>query len=110
VFDGLYATNIAILYPLTVALIAGAAELGAWFRQRSHVLADEAPVGPLGGAFTKALLDSFNDPAADTNRNGLISTTGLATYLNRRVPTLTDGKQTPGMEVRFDTTVFAVGQ
>jgi WD40 repeat protein/uncharacterized caspase-like protein len=62
------------------------------------------------GAFTKALLDAFNDPAADTNRNGLISTTGLATYLNRRVPTLTDGKQTPGMEVRFDTTVFAVGQ
>jgi WD40 repeat protein len=62
------------------------------------------------GAFTKALLDSFNDPAADTNRNGLISTTGLATYLNQRVPTLTDGKQTPGMEVRFDTTVFAVGQ
>jgi hypothetical protein len=48
--------------------------------------------------------------AADINRNGLISTTGLATYLNRRVPTLTDGKQTPGMEVRFDTTVFAVGQ
>ena len=32
------------------------------------------------------------------------------TYLNRRVPTLTDGKQTPSMEVRFDTTVFAVGQ
>jgi uncharacterized caspase-like protein len=62
------------------------------------------------GAFTKALLDSFNDPAADINRNGLISTTGLATYLTRRVPTLTDGKQTPGMEVRFDTTVFAVGQ
>ena len=50
------------------------------------------------------------DPAADINRNGLISTTGLATYLNRRVPTLTDGKQTSGMEVRFDTTVFAVGQ
>ena len=50
------------------------------------------------------------DPAADINRNGLISTTGLATYLNRRVPTLTDGKQTPGMEVRFDTTVFAVAQ
>jgi WD40 repeat protein len=62
------------------------------------------------GAFTKALLDAFNDPAADINRNGLISTTGLATYLNIRVPALTDGKQTPGMEVRFDTTVFAVGQ
>jgi hypothetical protein len=50
------------------------------------------------GAFTKALLDSFNDPAADTNRNGLISTTGLATYLNRRVPTQTDGKQRWGSD------------
>jgi WD40 repeat protein len=61
------------------------------------------------GAFTKALLDAFNDPAADTARNGLISTTGLANYLNVRVPMLTDGRQTPGMEVRFDTTVFASG-
>ena len=49
-FDWLYATNVAILYPMTVVLIAGAAELGAWFRQRSNVLADEAPVGTLVGA------------------------------------------------------------
>jgi hypothetical protein len=55
------------------------------------------------------LLDAFNDPAADTARNGLISTTGLANYLNLRVPMLTEGRQTPGMEVRFDTTVFASG-
>ena len=34
----------------------------------------------------------------------------MRSTFNRRVPTLTDGKQTPGMEVRFDTTVFAVGQ
>ena len=34
------------------------------------------------GAFTKALLDAFNDPAADINHNGLISTTGLANYLD----------------------------
>jgi uncharacterized caspase-like protein len=61
------------------------------------------------GTFTKALLDAFNDPAADTARNGLISPTGLANYLNVRVPMLTDGRQTPGMEVRFDTTVFASG-
>jgi hypothetical protein len=46
----------------------------------------------------------FDDPAADTNRNGLISTTGLATCLNRRVPALTDGKQTPGMEACCATT------
>jgi hypothetical protein len=37
------------LYPLTVVLIAGAAELGAWLRQRSPILADEAPVGTLVG-------------------------------------------------------------
>lgn len=60
-------------------------------------------------AFTKALLDAFNDPAADINRNGLISPTGLANYLATRVPMLTGGKQTPGMEVRFNTTVFASG-
>jgi hypothetical protein len=61
------------------------------------------------GAFTKALLDAFNDPAADINHNGLISTTGLAIYLTKHVPELTDGHQTPGMEVRFDTTLFASG-
>jgi WD40 repeat protein/uncharacterized caspase-like protein len=61
------------------------------------------------GAFTKALLDAFNDPEADINRNGLISTTGLASYLTKHVRALTDGKQTPGMEVRFDTTLFASG-
>jgi WD40 repeat protein len=61
------------------------------------------------GAFTEALLDAFNDPAADINHNGLISTTGLENYLMKRVPELTDGKQTPGIEVRFDTTLFASG-
>jgi hypothetical protein len=61
------------------------------------------------GAFTKVLLDAFDGPAADVNRNGLISTTGLALYLAKHVPTLTGGKQTPGMEVRFDMTLFASG-
>ena len=61
------------------------------------------------GAFTKALLDALDDPAADINHNGLISTTGLESYLMKRVPELTDGHQTPGMEVRFDTTLFASG-
>jgi uncharacterized caspase-like protein len=61
------------------------------------------------GAFTKALLDAFDDPAADINHNRLISTTGLANYLTKRVPELTDGHQTPGMEVRFETTLFASG-
>jgi uncharacterized caspase-like protein len=59
------------------------------------------------GAFTKVLLEALNDPAADTNRNGLIGTTALAHYVAERVKSLTDGAQTPGMEVRYDSTVFA---
>jgi hypothetical protein len=61
------------------------------------------------GAFTKELLDAFNDPAADPEHAGLISTTALARYLATRVSSLTGGAQNPGMEVRFETTVFAVG-
>jgi hypothetical protein len=59
------------------------------------------------GAFTKALLDAFDDPAADANRNGFINATGLAAYVADRVPMLTDDKQHPGMEVRYHTTLFA---
>jgi uncharacterized caspase-like protein/WD40 repeat protein len=59
------------------------------------------------GAFTRALLDAFDDPAADVNRNGLITPTGLAAYVENRVPMLTGDKQHPGMEVRYDTTLFA---
>ena len=58
------------------------------------------------GAFTKALLDAFDDPAADVNRNGLITPTGLAAYIANRVPMLTGDKQHPGMEVRYDTTTL----
>jgi WD40 repeat protein len=61
------------------------------------------------GAFTKVLLDAFSDPAADINHNSLISTNGLAAYLNAHVPSLTGGAQTPGMEIRYDTTLFATG-
>jgi WD40 repeat protein len=61
------------------------------------------------GAFTRALLDALNDPAADTDHVGLINATALAHYVVRDVSSLTGGKQNPDMEVRFDTTVFAVG-
>ena len=60
------------------------------------------------GAFTKALLDALSDPAADINRNGLISTTGLVRYVTNRVLALTNGKQHPGLEARFEATLFAV--
>ena len=61
------------------------------------------------GAFTKALLDAFNDSAADINHNSLISPNGLAEYVTTRVSSLTDGAQTPGMEIRNDMTLFATG-
>jgi uncharacterized caspase-like protein len=61
------------------------------------------------GAFTRVLLDALNDPAADTDHVGLIKASALAHYVAGHVASLTDGKQTPDMEVRFDTTVFAVG-
>jgi hypothetical protein len=59
------------------------------------------------GTFTKVLLDSFTDPAADIDHNRLISTLGLCRYVQTRVPTLTNGKQNPGMEIRFEGTLFA---
>jgi hypothetical protein len=61
------------------------------------------------GAFTRALLDALNDPTADIDHVGLINATALAHYVARDVSSLTGGKQNPDMEVRFDTTVFAVG-
>lgn len=59
------------------------------------------------GAFTKALLDAFDDPEADIDRNGLITPSGLEHYVMKHVPMLTGDKQHPGMEVRYDTTLFA---
>ena len=59
------------------------------------------------GAFTKVLLDALRDPAADTERKGLINTAGLAHYVATRVASLTAGAQTPGMELRFHSTLFA---
>jgi WD40 repeat protein len=61
------------------------------------------------GAFTRVLLDALNDQASDPDHVGLIKASALAHYVAGHVASLTDGKQTPDMEVRFDTTVFAVG-
>ena len=61
------------------------------------------------GAFTKALIDAFSDPAADLDQNGLITVTGLTHYLETRVPSLTDNQQTPRVELRYDGTIFARG-
>ena len=60
------------------------------------------------GAFTRALLDALGDPMADPSKIGLISSNSLADYMRQHVPDLTDQQQTPGMEVRFGGTVFAL--
>ncbi len=59
------------------------------------------------GAFTKALLDALAAPNADREHSGLLSTADLAHYVAARVATLTGGKQTSNIEIRFDSTVFA---
>lgn len=60
-------------------------------------------------AFTRALLDALSDPAADTDHNHLISTIGLAHFVAEYVHQPTEGKakQIPGMEFRFEGTIFA---
>jgi len=60
------------------------------------------------GAFTEVLLEALGR-AADTDKNGLISMHELTGYISTRVPQLTEGKQTPGIEERFTETVFAAG-
>jgi uncharacterized caspase-like protein len=60
------------------------------------------------GAFTKVFLEALGKEA-DTNRDGVISMTELTHYLTTHVPRLTGGRQTPGVEVRFERTVFAAG-
>ena len=60
------------------------------------------------GAFTQALLEALGS-AADTNHDGLVSVDELMAYLARRVPALTDGRQTPGIEARYEGGLFAAG-
>ncbi|MFP5512574.1 MAG: caspase family protein [Alphaproteobacteria bacterium] len=60
------------------------------------------------GAFTFALLEAFGK-TADTDRNSMISVSELVAHLARRIPDLTDGAQSTGMEMRFETDLFAAG-
>ena len=59
------------------------------------------------GAFTAMLLEALDD--ADTDKNGMISVSELTAYLTRHVPGLTQGAQTPGVEMRFDGDIFVAG-
>ena len=49
--EWLYEADFAVLYPLTIVLITGAAEVGAWIGRRSRSFVDDAPdIGTLTGA------------------------------------------------------------
>ena len=52
------------------------------------------------GAFTKAVLEALGSDDADENKDGLLSATELARYIDRRVRNLTAGGQSPAMEIR----------
>lgn len=52
------------------------------------------------GAFTEALLEALRH--GDPDRDGLVCVGDLSSYLTRRVPELTRGRQRPDVEVRFD--------
>ena len=60
------------------------------------------------GAFTKAVLEALGSDDADENKDGLLSATELARYVDRRVRNMTSGSQAPAMEIRFDGTLFAL--
>jgi hypothetical protein len=68
----LYQADFTVLYPLTIVLIAGAVEVGAWFGQRSRHIDDDAPdIATLTGAalgllalllaFSFSLLNEMNN-------------------------------------------------
>ena len=49
--DSVYEADFAVLYPMTIVLIAGAAEVGAWLGRRLRRTTDEIPeTGTLTGA------------------------------------------------------------
>ena len=61
------------------------------------------------GAFTKVLLDAFGKDG-DVNHDGFIWMTQLTRYVVTHVADLTGGQQHPGVEQRFEGTVFIAGQ
>ena len=57
------------------------------------------------GAFTEVFLEAL--VGADGDGNGLIGVSDLTGYLSTHVPRLTDGRQRPGVEARFESDLFA---
>jgi hypothetical protein len=65
------------------------------------------------GAFIQVFLDALGQ-VADSDRNSVVSMTELTRYVAAGVPRLVrevhpERQQTPGVEMRFEHTIFAAG-
>ena len=56
------------------------------------------------GAFTEILLEALR--YADENGDGLIRVSDLSRHLSERVAAITQGRQHPDVEIRFDANVL----
>jgi WD40 repeat protein len=60
------------------------------------------------GAFSKVLIEAFGREA-DENHDGIISMSELTSYVSAHLPMLTDGRQHPEMDQRFQGSLFVAG-
>jgi uncharacterized caspase-like protein len=60
------------------------------------------------GAFTKVVIEAFGKDA-DENHDGIISMSELSSYVSAHLPMLTDGRQHPEMDQRFQGSLFVAG-
>lgn len=60
------------------------------------------------GAFTEVVLEALGK-AGDSDGNGMISVQELASYVERRLPILSNGQQVPSIETRFGGLLFSTG-
>lgn len=61
------------------------------------------------GAFTEILLEAIGSQRADRDHNGVLTMTEITDYVTQNVEMLTERRQTPSIEVRFQSAVFMTG-
>ena len=112
----LYEADFAVLYPLTIVLIAGAAEVGAWIAWRSRSVADDASdIGTLTGAALGllALLLAFSFSLAlsryEARRNWVLQEANAIGSTANFALMLPDPEQKPILSLLRDYTAVRIG-
>jgi hypothetical protein len=115
-FDGLYSADLIVLYPVTLILIAGAAELGAWLGRRFQGASrDGTDIGPLTGAALGllALLLAFSFSLAlsryETRRNLVLEEANAIGSTANFALMLPDSAQKPILSMLRDYTAVRTG-